>query len=104
MYANGAISITFFSRSLLTVSKPKHSYNESYNGCKYGSIFSARSPGKKPSFSPASIAGLTRIIFLTSRFSNAFTAHATAKKVFPVPAAPIPKVTVFVFIVSMNDF
>ena len=69
-----------------------------------GSIFSAKSPGKKPSFSPASIAGRTSIIFLTRPFSRALTAHATAKNVFPVPAAPIPKVMVLLFILLINFF
>ena len=35
----------------------------SYNGCRYGSILSFISPGRKPSFSPASTAGRLRIIF-----------------------------------------
>ncbi len=53
------------------------------------------SPGRKPSRSPASTAGRVRMIRFTSRASSAATAIATARKVFPVPAGPIPKVTVW---------
>ena len=41
-----------------------------YIGCKYGLTFSDKSPGKKPSFSPASIAGLTKNILLIKSFSK----------------------------------
>ena len=50
---------------------------------------SARSPGRNPSFSPASTAGrastMRRIFFSLS----AAAAMATARKVLPVPAGPI---------------
>ena len=49
------------------------------------------SPGKKPRFSPASTAGLVKIIRFTSLFFNALTAKATAVYVLPVPAGPIAK-------------
>ena len=52
------------------------SFKESYNGCMYGSNFSFKSPGKKPRFSPASIAGLVKIILLTFLFFKALTANA----------------------------
>ena len=52
------------------------------------------SPGRKPSRSPASTAGLVRITRLTSPRESAAAAIATARKVLPVPAGPIPKVTV----------
>jgi hypothetical protein len=35
---------------LATCSKPSISYSASYSGRRYGSIFWARSPGRKPSF------------------------------------------------------
>ena len=45
------------------------------------------SPGKNPNLSPASTAGLERIIL--SIFSNSIVSPtATAKKVLPVPAGP----------------
>ena len=49
-----------------------------------------RSPGRNPKFSPASTAGLQRMILSTSFFSNEDKAKAIDKKVFPVPAGPIP--------------
>jgi hypothetical protein len=42
-------------------------------------LFEIRSPGRKPSFSPASTAGLIRIILSTFSFNNASTAAATAR-------------------------
>ena len=39
------------------------SLRASYKGLKYGSIFSFKSPGKKPNLSPASTAGLDKITF-----------------------------------------
>ena len=58
---------------------------------KYGSTFSFKSPGKNPRLSPASTAGLVKMIRLTRPFFSACTAITTAKNVFPVPAGPIPK-------------
>ena len=53
---------------------------------RYGSTFSFMSPGKNPNLSPASTAGLDKII-RSIFFSNSIvSATATAKKVFPVPA------------------
>src|SRR3990172_4655146 len=49
------------------------------------------SPGRKPSFSPASTAGRARTIRLTSFRRRKPTAIAMARKVLPVPAGPIPK-------------
>jgi len=65
------------------------SCSASYNGCRYGSILSFISPGRKPSFSPASTAGRLRIIFLISLFFSARTARAMAVYVFPEPAGPM---------------
>ncbi len=48
------------------------------------------SPGRNPRLSPASTAGRARMIRLTRRLVSASTAAATARYVFPVPAAPIP--------------
>ena len=45
----------------------------------------------KPKFSPASTAGLDKIILSISLFFNIATAFATAKKDLPVPAGPISK-------------
>ena len=45
-------------------------------------------PQKKPNFSPASTAGLIKIILSTFSFNSASTAEATAKYVLPVPAGP----------------
>ena len=53
-----------------------------------------RSPGRKPSRSPASTAGRVRMMRETSRSSSAATASAMARYVLPVPAGPMPKVTV----------
>ena len=46
------------------------------------------SPGKKPNLSPASTAGLDRIILSIFFSNNIVNATATAKNVFPVPAGP----------------
>ena len=60
----------------------------SYKGRKYGSTFSLISPGKKPNLSPASTAGLDKIIL--SIFLSKSIVNATATdKVFPVPAGPV---------------
>ena len=75
-------------------------YIASYRGRRYGSILSVSDPGRKPSDSPASTAGRVRMIFETRRLLRASTALAIARYVFPVPAGPIPKVTVFSSIAS----
>ena len=55
-------------------------------------------PGQKnPKLSPASTAGLQRIIRSTSFESNAANAKATDKYVFPVPAGPILNTTSLFF-------
>ena len=46
------------------------------------------SPGKKPNLSPASTAGLDKIILSIFFSSNIVRPTATAKKVLPVPAGP----------------
>ena len=46
------------------------------------------SPGKKPSLSPASTAGLDKIILSIFLSSNNVSPTATAKNVLPVPAGP----------------
>src|SRR4249919_127491 len=83
--------MTFFSSSLMTFSTPSISYRASYSGRRYGSTFWVRSPGRKPSFSPASTAGRTSTRRCTRASFSASTAIATARKVLPVPAGPIPK-------------
>ena len=61
------------------------------------------SPGKKPSFSPASTAGRLRIIFLISLFFNERTAKAIAVYVLPEPAGPIANIMSF-FSYSFTNF
>ena len=78
-YARGATSKISFSSNLATCSNPNISYKASYKGLKYGSTFWDKSPGKKPSFSPASTAGRIRIIFLTFSEISISTALATAR-------------------------
>ena len=70
------------------------SLSASNSGRRYGSTLAIRSPGRKPSRSPASTAGRVRMIRLTSRRERAAVAIAIARNVLPVPAGPIPKVTV----------
>src|SRR5262245_56074234 len=62
------------------------------------------SPGRKPRRSPASTAGRVRITRWTSPRESAAAAIATAKKVLPVPAGPIPKVIVCLRIESTYCF
>src|SRR6476646_6167505 len=66
----------------------------SKSGRRYGSTFAWMSPGRKPSRSPASTAGRVRMIRCTSFSASAAAAIATARKVLPVPAGPMPKVIV----------
>src|SRR3954462_12795457 len=66
-----------------------------------GSTFCARSPGRKPSRSPASTAGRTSTMRFTLSRSSASTAQATARYVLPVPAGPMPKVQSCARIFSM---
>ena len=49
--------------------------------------------GQEPSRSPASTAGRVRMIRLTWWACRAWTARATARYDLPVPAGPMPKVT-----------
>src|SRR3954453_3522870 len=62
------------------------------------------SPGRKPSRSPASTAGRVRMTRCTSPRERAAAAIATARKVLPVPAGPIPKVIVCLRIESTYPF
>jgi len=57
MNASGATSITPRWISAMARGAGSMSCIASYSGRRYGSIFSVRSPGKNPSFSPASTAG-----------------------------------------------
>src|ERR1700681_4473567 len=54
--------------------------------------------------SPASTAGLVRMIRSASRAWSAWTASATAKYDLPVPAGPMPKVTTLVAMASVYRF
>ena len=94
MNASGATSIVPRSRCCWTFSGSSMSASASNSGRRYGSIFAMRSPGRKPRRSPASTAGRVRMIRLTSRRDSAAAADATASHVLPVPAGPIPNVTV----------
>ena len=94
MKASGATSMTPFSRYPATFSGSIMSCSASKSGRRYGSIFAMRSPGRKPRRSPASTAGRVRMMRLTSWAASARAAMATARNVLPVPAGPIPKVTV----------
>ena len=104
IYASGATSIVPASMSLGIVSGSSMSCSASYRGRKYGSILSFRVPGRNPRRSPASTAGRVRIMRFTSRDCSACTALAIAKYVLPVPAGPIPKMTVFASIASTYFF
>ena len=92
MKASGAISMMLFSISLSTFSYPMMSYSESYSGRRYGLTFSAMSPGRNPSRSPASTAGRQRTMRLMVFSVIAAAAAATARNVFPVPAGPMAMV------------
>ena len=59
---------------------------------------------QESSFSPASIAGLVRIILLTSLFLNALIAIAIARYVLPVPAGPTPNTIILSLIASTYSF
>ena len=76
--ANGAIWIMFNSMYSFNLAAGIISCRASYKGCRYGSILSFMSPGRKPSFSPASTAGRLRMIFFISLFFSARTASAMA--------------------------
>ena len=95
--AKGAISISPDSIFLSILSVPKSSYSASYKGLRYGSTFSFMSPGKNPSFSPASTAGLDKITLSIFFSINIVTATDTAKKLFPVPAGPNDIIIAFSF-------
>ena len=92
MKARGTISIIPLSIRELVFSGPKILLSESKRGLKYGSTFCCKSPGKNPKFSPASTAGLVKIIFSITFSDNNLAAKTVAKKVLPVPAGPIAKV------------
>src|SRR6516225_7538031 len=80
------------------------SCSASYSGRRYGSIFSYRVPGRKPSRSPASTAGRVRMIRVTSLACSAFTALAMARYVLPVPAGPMQNTIVWLSIASTYRF
>src|SRR6266513_2418602 len=60
----------------------------------YGSTLASTSPGRNPRRSPASTAGRVRMMRPTCFSARAATASAIARYVLPVPAGPMPKVTV----------
>ncbi|SKZ70205.1 Uncharacterised protein [Mycobacteroides abscessus subsp. abscessus] len=76
----------------------------SYSGRRYGSIFSLRVPGRKPSRSPASTAGRVRMMRLTALPCSAWTALAIARYVLPVPAGPSPNTMVLLSMASTYFF
>ena len=79
MNAIGATSITPLAMCRSTCSGGRQSYSASYSGRRYGSTFSFMSPGRKPSFSPASTAGRLRMRRCTLPVINWLTACATAR-------------------------
>ena len=95
IYAKGAIWIVPSSINSCSLFAGIISPSASYRGCRYGSSLSLRSPGRNPSLSPASTAGLVSMILLISLFFNALTARAMAIYVFPVPAGPIAYIRSF---------
>jgi len=67
------------SRCSLSRSESIMSYRASNKGRRYGSTFSIRPPGRKPSFSPASTAGRVKMTRATSPDSRAEVAMAMAR-------------------------
>ena len=96
IYARGILA--------LKLSAPIIWKSASYRGLRYGSTLLCKSPGRNPSFSPASIAGLVRIILLTSLFLNALIAIAIARYVLPVPAGPTPNTIILSLMASTYSF
>ncbi len=94
MKASGATSIVPRSMNAFSRSASIVSYSASNSGRMYGSTLASTSPGRNPSRSPASTAGRVRMMRPTSLSESAFTASAIARYVLPVPAGPIPNVTV----------
>ena len=90
MNASGATSISPVPIRRVTWSPGIMSPSASYNGRRYGSTFSLRSPGRKPSRSPASTAGRDSTMRSTRPACSMATACATARYVLPVPAGPMP--------------
>jgi len=76
------------------------SWSASYSGRRYGFTFSARSPGRKPSFSPASTAGRAMMMRFTFFCMSDAAAMAMARYVLPVPAGPMPKIKSWVRMAS----
>ncbi len=104
MNARGATSIIPWFIRRAAFSKRIMSCKASYSGRRYGSTFSARSPGKKPRASPASTAGRVRMIRSMLPLESAATAMAMARYVFPVPAGPMPKTMSLERMASMYSF
>ena len=77
--ASGATSIWPRSRYSCARSASSMSCIASKSGRRYGSTFAATSPGRNPSFSPASTAGRVRMMRPTSRRDSAAVASATAR-------------------------
>ncbi len=102
MYASGATSIVPRSRYFSVAPFSSSSCSASYSGRRYGSTFSLKSPGRKPSFSPASTAGRDSTIRDTSRFLSARTAMTIARNVLPVPAGPIANDSVLAAIAATS--
>src|SRR5579862_5906358 len=88
MNASGATSIVPRSRYVFAFSGSSMSYRASNSGRRYGSTFASMSPGRKPSRSPASTAGLVRMMRATCRSESAATASAIARYVLPGRADP----------------
>src|SRR4030095_9652936 len=79
IYASGATSIVCRAIARSSSSASNLSRNASWSGRRYGRIFCSKSPGRKPSASPASTAGRVKIMRATCSFFSAATAIATAR-------------------------
>ena len=75
MYASGITSIDSFSLEFKRRIPAQHIVKGVDNGLRYGSTLSCRSPGRNPSRSPASTAGLVSMIFWTSLFFEGIYRH-----------------------------
>ena len=92
MNASGITSITSLTMNRLTCSKSIMSCRASNSGRRYGLTLACRSPGRKPSRSPASTAGRASTIRLACPCFSMLAAAATARYVLPVPAGPTQNV------------
>ena len=91
MNASGMTSIRSLVMKRRICSYSIMSCRASNSGRRYGLTFACMSPGRNPSFSPASTAGRTSTRRLACLCLSMWTANATARYVLPVPAGPVQK-------------